>query len=517
MRFRGRVVGIQPWLAGTVAVVVVGMGALLPTIESLLLFQAPWFMACMLWSAWLLRRTPGSVADVGLRVVVPVLVTWSVLWLLYAIAVLAVGVARPGENLPWNYLLRVNSLLDLGLQVVLAASLIVMAMHGANRALRQALHERDQLHEQLQRDERLRAMPTLVSGVAHEINNPLTAILGYADDLDAADPATRRAAATIVLEQAERCRGIVRRLSLLGRHGHFTPGAIDVGDLVQRVARGFAPQLQAAKVDLRCEVPADLPRLVGDSVGLEQVLTNLVANALQASPAGAGICVRCVDTRHRLQLEVLDAGPGVAPADRARIFEPFWTAKAAGEGTGLGLAVVDAIVRAHGGTVEVCDAAGGGAKFTVHLPWGDPTSLPTPAAPLPASPAAAAPGRGLRLLVVDDEPLVRAAIARPARLAGWQVEETDSAATALDWLLREARPFDAVVCDLRMPGMSGIEFHDTLAKSAPRWLERTVFVTGDLGSVAASDFQRRCRSPVLLKPFVAAELLDHVRQLVASA
>ena len=505
-----------PWPRGLrwpAAAVVVGaaVGSSAPSIESLLLFQALWVPVVFLRAARLL--TPRGEDSPGWGRVVPrTLVLWSGVWLLYGVSVSIAGPFQPQPVLPWTILLRVNSLIDLAFQAVLAAGLIVVVMSEAQRAVVAALRERDRLRDQLQRDEKVRALSTLVSGVAHEINNPLTAILGFADELVDGDAGVRQRAAAIVLEQAERCRGIVQRMSLLGGSSALTVGAIDVDALVHRVARGFAPQSAQARVRIVAEVAPRLPPLHADSTACEQLLANLIGNALQASPAGGVVTVRASATAAGLRLVVADQGPGVPAADRSRIFEPFWTTKKHGHGTGLGLAIVDAIVHSHDGTIEVGDAPGGGAQFTVEMPWSRDASTATP---LPATPSLP-PKHGSGLLVIDDEPLVRAMIERQATAEGWRVVAVASAAAALELLARDGERIDAIVCDLRMPGLSGQSFHDRLAADAPHWLTRIVFITGDLTSNDATLFAQRCRAPIVSKPFVARELLQRVRALLAS-
>lgn len=321
----------------------------------------------------------------------------------------------------------------------------------------------------------------------------------------------RQRAAAVVREQAERCRAIVQRMSLVGRTGALSTTQVDVAELVSRVLRGFLPQSQQLGVALRTEVAPGLPSLLVDTVACEQLLANLVANALQASPRGGEVLVAAALRGGGVELRVDDRGPGVPVADRARVFEPFFTTKPAGSGTGLGLAVVDAVVRAHGGRVEIGDAPGGGASFVVWLPLGRANTVEGR-----AEPSGGAPGRAeaeRRLLVIDDEPLVRDVLVRQAAASGWQAVGFASAADALEQLLQGDAHVDAIVCDLRMPGMSGQQFHDQLARSAPQWLERIVFVTGDPASVEAVSFARRCRAPIVGKPFVPRELLARVLEL----
>lgn len=510
--------GIRWPLAVVMAGWLTGFG--LPTIESILLCQAVWIPLVYWGAASQLRTHRRADREIAGRALGGVLVAWSAIAVLCGAAVLAVGPLQPSHDQPANMLLRLNPLVDLTMQVVLATSLIILVMSESQRAKMQALNERDRLREQVQRDEKLRALSTMVGGVAHEINNPLTAILGYASELDDDDPQLRKLAATVVREQAERCRVIVQRMSLLGRRAAVPATQLEIPSLVRRVVRGLEPQLQAAGVHLHLEL-ATLPRaFYADPTGVEQVLVNLLSNAVHASPRGKTVTLRVAARVDALVFEVDDQGPGVPREQRERIFEPFWTTKREGEGTGLGLAVVEAIVRTHGGRVEVADAPGGGARFSVFWNWRTAeAAVPVAAADPPRSvdPAAGRSRPIARLLVIDDEPVVRQTIARYAASAGWQVVEAESADRGLELLSKPSPLVDAIVCDLRMPGLSGIGFHDALAKWDPEWLSRIVFITGDVTSIEAAEFAARCTAPILAKPLAPAELLRRVRELAHTA
>ncbi len=512
----------RPWLSPVLVAGGFTLGAVLPTAEWLLLAQAPWLMLACLHAAWILQRSNGERADAFRRAIVWVLAVTGGAWLLYAMSVLVVGPTDAVLHPPWSYILRLNSLFDLVLQVVLAACLIIVAMDDSHRATMEALRERDRLRELVQRDEKLRALSTLVSGVAHEINNPLTAILGFADELAADDTAIRARAAVVVREQAERCRVIVQRMSLLGRRASLVAEPVDVVALMRRVIRGFEPELQRCGVQLRLDSVSVTKPLVADPTGVEQVLTNLIGNALHASPAGGAVTISVIDGEDELLFRIVDRGAGVPVADRSRIFEPFWTTKKEGQGTGLGLAVVDAIVRAHGGRIEVGDAPAGGACFTVHWPRVPrlavaPAAAAATAMPVPAAPRPAPRAGGNRLLVIDDEVLVRSTIARQARADGWLVVEAASAEQALELLASPDAAFDAIACDIRMPGMSGVAFHDELARRAPHLLSRLLFVTGDLASHEAARFAARCGARFLTKPFASSELLRQLHEVARTA
>ena len=497
------------------------LGIVLPAVESVLMVQGPVAVAASLYCAHLLR--PSKELDsrnLGRSVVRVVLILTAVAWGLYTFATVAHFGAPPGARGSLNVLLRFNALIDLALQIVLAAGLIIAVMTEAYDRVVQAQEERDRLRGQVQRDDKLRVSATLISGVAHEINNPLTAIIGYGEDLVSEDVTVRTHAARVVQEQAARCRAIVKRMSAIGQRRLLATTAFSAKELVQRVVDGLRPQLEQAGVTITCDVPSQ-PAIVADVVGFEQVLANLISNAIQVSKPGQSVAVSVYPSLDGARLCVRDHGPGIPIADRNHVFEPFWTTKRPSHGTGLGLAVVDAIVHAHSGKLEIEDVDGGGAMFVVTWPRRSPSSADA----LPTRASADAPptrgitkaranvvGHGARLLIIDDEELVRATIRRHAEASGWLVDDVESAEmglTRLAW----AESYDAIVCDLRMPGMSGAEFYDELAKRDPQLLEHTLFVTGDMASLDAVEFASRCRSRILGKPFVPSELIQQLNQL----
>ncbi|MCA8964656.1 MAG: hybrid sensor histidine kinase/response regulator [Planctomycetes bacterium] len=508
--------GDRGWLPAVVGGVV---GAALPSSSACLLAQSLPMAAGLGIGALWLRARPQEPRDFGRRMVAAVAAIWAGCWFVYGLCVLRVGLVVPADHWLWSAPLRINPVIDLTMQVLLGMGLVMIVMQEVQRSTIAALRERDRLREQVQRDEKMRALSTLVGGVAHEINNPLTAILGYSDELDAQDPEVRAEAAQVVREQADRCRHIVQRLSQLGSQVPLAPEEVAVAALVDRVARGFQPQFAQAGVELHQHAIGGDAAVRVDPTALEQVLTNLIANALQVSPRGGRVELLVRVSEEHLSLIVEDQGPGVPAPQRASIFEPFWTTKAVGQGTGLGLAVARALVQAHGGAIEVGEASGGGAAFEVRLPRST-NRIAEPEARTSAPvgdrddlPACILPTAGRRLLVIDDEPFVRAVVERHARAQGWLVREAASAEEALQ-VLGGGAFFDAIVCDLRMPGIGGIGLHDRLAATAPQTLRRVVFVTGDLTSAETAAFAARCAAPIVAKPFVCAELFD---QLVAAA
>ncbi|HEV2291845.1 MAG TPA: ATP-binding protein, partial [Gemmatimonadales bacterium] len=281
---------------------------------------------------------------------------------------------------------------------------------------RQYERERETLRERLAHSQKMEAVGRLVSGVAHELNNPLAAILTFSESLlHDHRPAGDREGLEAIREQAQRSRTIVRDLlAFVGRREERRE-SLAPGPLLERVVRGVAPELARHGAVLHTDIPADLPTIEVDAAGLEQVVTNLISNAAHAAGRG-GKVVLGARAGHfdALEIVVSDTGPGIPPDVFPRLYEPFFTTKAPGEGTGLGLSVSLGIVEHHGGTIRAENARDGGARFVVTLPRGVRGS-PAPLRLVAGAGADASlptdHGRS-RVLLVEDEQPVRLALRR---------------------------------------------------------------------------------------------------------
>ena len=297
----------------------------------------------------------------------------------------------------------------------------------------------------------------------------------------------------------------MRDLLAFARRAPAERSAVDVNELVERSLRLRGFQLTSARVQLVTELEATVPVIEADGRQLQQVLLNLITNAIQAMTSrGNGMLT--VRTRHAddvVTIEVGDTGLGVPQHARAHIFEPFFTTKPEGEGTGLGLSVSYGIVAAHGGEIRLADTPPGtGATFIVTLPVGG-APLPRRRSGEMQAVMSPSPLTGRRLLVVDDEPSLRAGLEAFGRMRGISVTAAESGPAGL--AAANAQAFDAVVCDLRMPGMDGVAFHEELRRSHPTLADRTVFVTGDVLDVAQR-LGPASRQPTVAKPFTFERL-----------
>ncbi len=390
----------------------------------------------------------------------------------------------------------------------------------------------------LRHNEKLAAVGQLISGVAHELNNPLSSIMHFAEDLMADARSMEDAEALIVIrDQARRSRTIVRDLLSFVQQREAHAERLVLADVVTATTRVLRPAFEKRGVRLQVCAPDDASGVLADRSGLEQVVTNLVNNALQAAGPGGAVWVRTETAGARCRLFVEDDGPGIAPDVLPRIFDPFFTTKGTGEGTGLGLSVSLGIVEQLGGRISVEPRGDGlrGTRFVVTLATlADGAALPRPearrasAVPQPSGRSLAGPvapppkARPVHAgspvaLVIDDEPTIRAALRRYFTRRGWQVEEAEDGAAALSLLEAHGERFTVIVSDLRMPGLSGMELHDRLESGRPELLSRIVFSTGDVASRDAASFLQRTRCAVLQKPFELRMLDDTIARLRGGA
>ena len=381
--------------------------------------------------------------------------------------------------------------------------------------------EADALRARIVESERAESLGKLVSGVAHELNNPLAAVLNFTEDLLDTEPdPDRRAALEVVRAQALRSRTIVRDLLTFARRGGHRPlSPQEPGPIIESIVRAMRPGL-GRSVSLHCEITDGDTSLELDRAGFEQVITNLVTNAAHSAPRDGHVRLIARRDGAEFQIAVCDDGPGIPSEILPRIFEPFFTTKATGQGVGLGLSVSLGIVREHHGSLEASNGADGvGACFTVRLP----VSVRVPIALTPPigtplvrghkrTPAPDAPG----LLIIDDEEPIRRALRRFFERRGWRVDE---AADGLEGLAKltahgAATRYAAILCDLRMPGLDGPELYEKVRELAPALLRRIVISTGDTSGDKAADFLDAVDAPVLQKPYELSEvatLLDQLR------
>jgi PAS domain S-box-containing protein len=371
------------------------------------------------------------------------------------------------------------------------------------------------LHQQLLQAEKLAALGQTISGVAHELNNPLATILTSSERLTgkAMEPELRSAFETI-LGEAERAARIVRSLLTFARKRNTTRTLVDLSQIARETLALRAYEQRLAGITVIDALAAGLPPVFADPHQIQQVLLNLVINAEQAMVSAHGhgtLALRSWQDPDRdvVLLEVSDDGPGVAGDVMPRIFDPFFTTKDVGQGTGLGLTVAYAIVQEHGGRIRVDSRPAGGAAFVLELPTSGMGVRPAaPRAPVLLRDV----GGGARVLLVDDEPRLAAAVADALTDSGFQVDQAHDGAEALDRVA--AAQYDVIICDLRMPRVDGQAFYRAIATSSPALVRRIIFVTGDVAGTEAGRFLEQSGCRWLTKPFRLADLLRVTREVL---
>ena len=380
---------------------------------------------------------------------------------------------------------------------------------GALGIMRDVTDER-RLAEQLLQQEKLAAVGQLVSGVAHELNNPLAGVMAFSELLlasGAAHDADARHAMETIHHEAMRAAKIVSHLLTFARQRPAERTEADLNAIVADTLALRRYALRSAQIEVDMVLDPSMPRTWADPFQLQQVVLNLLGNAEQALADWHGPRRIAVWTRHAdgtLIIAVSDSGPGIARQERDRIFNPFYTTKPVGQGTGLGLSISDGIVREHRGLIRVESQLGEGATFFVELPVAGPPAVPAarPAPKLPVPAPVGIPAR--RMLVADDETAMRSALATFLVTQGHSV--TAAAGGLEARALLDANEYDVVLLDLRMPDLGGDTLYEELRERDPRHADRVVFVTGDVQSDAARRFLARSGRPFVGKPFQLDEL-----------
>ena len=375
------------------------------------------------------------------------------------------------------------------------------------------------IYHQLLQAEKMAALGQTISGVAHELNNPLATILSWAERLSqrsALDDPVRRGLETI-LSESERAARIVRNLLTFARKRQTTRAMVDVNQVVRETLALRAYEQHVSNIEVLDALAAGLPQVFADGHQLQQVLLNLVINAEQAMLGANGRGTLVVRTWHdadqeAVVLEINDDGPGIPDDMQPKIFDPFFTTKEVGKGTGLGLTVAYAIVQEHGGQIRLESRPQAGASFYVELPvsGGELFDGRARRSKLQTSTDGVA---GAVILVVEDETQLANAVVDALTDAGYIVDHAADGEEALAKI--NERQFDLVICDLKMPRLDGKAFYGLLSAASPALAKRVVFVTGDVAGTDAEAFLEESGCRWLGKPFRLGDLLRTVRDGLA--
>jgi signal transduction histidine kinase len=384
------------------------------------------------------------------------------------------------------------------------------------------LRELQETQAQLVQAGKLSAVGQLVSGVAHELNNPLSVVIGYGQLLKGRPlPAEVRRPIDLIVAQGDRMARIVQSLLLFSRQRKPERGAVNVREAMEQTIGLRSTQLMLSGITVETSYGDDVPAAEGDAHQLQQVFLNLLLNAEQAI-LGSGVGEHRVGDRIHIStsartedgdtwvvIRFTDNGPGISVDVLPRIFEPFFTTKKVGEGTGLGLSVSYGIVQQHGGRLTA-ESRPGHTVFTLELPT---VARAYPRTPEVADAEPAGAGHGRRALVVDDEPTVVELVTTLLRQAGWEVDVAAGGDAALERLRRAQ--YDLVLSDIRMPDGSGETLYRTATAERGELASRFLFMTGDTANPSAWEFLETAHVHVLEKPFTAQALLHAVDRVTA--
>jgi PAS domain S-box-containing protein len=372
--------------------------------------------------------------------------------------------------------------------------------------------------QQLMQKEKLAAMGEMMTGVAHELNNPLTAILGISDLIRerAVDDAMRHQIET-VLKQARRAATIVQNLLVFSRPSILRQSRVHLDQILKQALDTQRTSLQQKKITVQFQGARDLPTIEGDAKLLVQGFSNLISNAEQAIGAereNGTLRITAGFADGKIVLAFSDDGPGISPQNLGKIFDPFFTTRRPSGGTGLGLTISQAIVKEHGGKIEVESTLGAGTTFRVLLPAVVEEVLPQ-AVPSRADvppPPGSAELRGHSVFIVDDEESIREIVHEGLASRGMVVEDAASSEEALSHLVNGKYEF--VLCDFNLPGLNGEQLFERVRSQARAATPRFVFMTGALlDSEKVAQFREKGAS-VLQKPFHVAALATLLAQLL---
>lgn len=381
------------------------------------------------------------------------------------------------------------------------------------RAAEELARQRESLYQR----EKLAALGSLLAGVAHELNNPLSVVVARAVLLEEHGNPRTRAAAGKIRTAAERCARIVRTFLAMARQQRPERGAVAINDVVAAALDIAGYAIRTSSIDVTLDLAPNIPPIHADADQLHQVLLNLIVNAqqcLQDRPLPRRIVVASrFDARAgALRLSVADNGPGIPPALRARVFEPYFTTKPVGVGLGVGLAVSLGIAEAHGGSLTVDCPETGGAVFTVTLPAGSVATGVVAAQS--AAPSVAEVDRR-SILVVDDEAEIRDTLVEILTSARHRVVTASCGRDALERMAAER--FDVIVTDIRMPDLDGRALFQEIVRRWPEKASRIVFVTGDTLASALREFVSGSGRPVIEKPFTPGEVRRIVGEVATAS
>jgi CheY-like chemotaxis protein len=360
---------------------------------------------------------------------------------------------------------------------------------------------------------RLATVGEMAAGVAHEINNPLTGVVGFSSLLLEKDiPEDIKRDVTVIFEGAKRIASITSRMLTFSRQTKPERTLVNINDVIENTVNFQKYQLDSNKIKVSLKLAPDLPRTFADAGQLQQVFLNIIMNAEWAMKKSRGsrkLTVKTENIEETIRISFKDNGPGIPKENLEKIFNPFFTTREVGEGSGLGLSISYGIVTQHGGKIYTRSRSGSGATFFIELPvtsGGKQLKFEQPDSTVTKNTVSAS------ILVVDDDSLVQDFLGRVLERQGHGVDKAVNADEALEKLKNEI--YDIIFLDIKLPGMSGTELYEEIIKDMPQFSERVIFITGDVMNRDSVRYIQSVGIPYLTKPFDVDTLLAKIDALL---
>ncbi len=378
---------------------------------------------------------------------------------------------------------------------------------------KQAEEKEKQLQQELNLSSRLASIGQMASGVAHEINNPLTGVIGFSQLLMSKDiPDDIRGDLQVINSEAQRVARVVAGLLTFARQRQPGREYVDINGILSGVLELRSYEMKVNNIKVEVQLAADLPETMADANQLQQVFLNIVLNAekeMTTAHKRGKLLVKTEKTGDNIRVSITDDGPGISRENLDRVFDPFFTTREVGNGTGLGLSICHGIITQHNGRIYARSEAGKGATFVVELPIVADTGQTEETKVIEEEPWQQS---GAKILVVDDEAAILDFLEHLLTEQGYQVETTDRAQAALQRLHNQN--YDLILLDIKLPGMSGIDLYYQIAAIDPAQAQKVIFITGDVMEPTTRDFLDKTKMPHIAKPFNIEQLKQEINRML---
>lgn len=379
---------------------------------------------------------------------------------------------------------------------------------------KQAEQRENRLHQELQMNSHLASVGRMAAGIAHEINNPLVGVIGFASILKDKEDLPEQVKEDIdqIFTHAQRVASITNRMLAFARHYKPERESVNINEIIETTLDLRRYELEKNNIDLITGLTADLPETVADAGQLQQVFLNIILNAESAMTASHGkgtLSIKTEKEKDRIRILISDDGEGISKENLDKIFDPFFTTREVGQGTGLGLSVCHGIITEHAGTINVESTRHQGSCFVITLP----------VITLSEYVAVSCPEREItghqsimKVLIVDDEPMICQVLSRMLEDKGYETEKVDDAEKAIEMI--KSHDFDIILVDIRMPEINGYEFYNHIRATENQLANRIIFITGDVMNTDTIEFIENNNVPFLAKPFSQEKLYEAINHII---